>query len=169
MTEDKKVPALVQHLLSLAEDRAALARLRRGLGKPPGADVASYPDVVPFIPDRDLAPQRSWPYFVVAALFAAHPRHHADAGNFGASVRRLPASPTRDGRFKALLNAHEDELGAHLRQLVRQLESQGIAIDWVSLLGDLRWWSHGEQRVQQRWARAFWGSADEDDEQTLQA
>lgn len=150
-------PALITRLRKLAEadDRAALAALRRGIGKPPGTEIATYPHVVPFIPNRDSEPQRAWPYFVVASLFGAHPVF-GTAENLGATFRRLKESPSRDARFRALLNAHSNELPGHLRQAVRQLASASISIDWATLLKDLRCWSDPAQRVQQRWARAFW-------------
>jgi len=151
-------PALITHLLRLAEnaDRAAFAQLRRGLGKPPGTNIGSFPYVVPFIPEADSGAARSWPYFVVASLFASHPNQGEAEKSVAAAVRGLKDSPSRDGRFRALLNAHVDEVGDHLRHAVNQLASSGITFDWATLLRDLRGWGHPEQFVQRRWARDFW-------------
>lgn len=151
-------PELITRLLALAsaDDRAAFAVLRRGLGKPPGTDIGSFPYVVPFIPETDSAPFRSWPYFLVASLFATHPVQGKDKTNMGDAIRALKATPSRDGRFKALLNAHVDDVPTHLRQLVSQLSAGGIAFDWAQLLRDLKGWSHPDQFVQRSWARAFW-------------
>lgn len=159
-TPEKRVPPrLVTHLFELVEqdDRAALARLRRGLGKPPGSDIASFPDVVPFIPEVDAGAGRSWPYFVVAALFASHPLQGGEGVTVGGAMRRVADNPSRNGRFRALLNAHVDDLPSHLRQVVSLLEAKGIGLDWAQLLVDLRGWTHPEHYVQRRWARDFWG------------
>lgn len=153
-------PALIQHLHSLrdTDDRGALAGLRRGLGKPPGTAVETYPHVVPYIPASDAEPARAWPYFLVASLFAEHPR--SDRGqNVGLAFRRLKESPSREARFRALLNADVPELPGHLRQAIRQLAQAEIGIDWALLLNDLRYWAEPQRRVQQRWARAYWAEA----------
>jgi CRISPR system Cascade subunit CasB len=151
-------PALITYLLRLAanDDRAAFAQLRRGLGKPPGTDIGSFPHVVPYIPEADSGVVRSWPYFVVASLFASHPQQGPDKKSVAAAIRELKDSPSRDGRFRALLNAHVDEVADHLRHAVSQLSSHGIVFDWATLLRDLKSWGHPEQFVQRNWARDFW-------------
>ena len=156
MTESKPEP-LVSHLKKLAAevDRAALAALRRGLGKPPGTVPATYPFVVPFLP-ANAGPDRVRPYFVVASLFALHP-HSCTGESFGRTYERLKESPSRDIRFRALLNAGPAELSGHLRQAVSLLSaSQEIPVDWEMLLNHLRSWTNPRRWVQQRWARDYW-------------
>lgn len=66
------------------EDRGALAKLRRGLGKTPGEAVEMLPLVVPKLPEN-----RTWEhdaYFLVASLFALHPP--------GPSQRESPPTET---------------------------------------------------------------------------
>lgn len=85
----------VEYLQQLAatEDRAALAILRRGLGRAPGEVAEAYRYVVPWLPE---APRRGEEeaYFLVAALFAWHPQRWpaetaAGSTNLGASLRWL--------------------------------------------------------------------------------
>lgn len=157
--EKRELPKLVAHLFKLVaqDDRAALSRLRRGLGKPPGTDIGSFPDIVPYIPKDEEALSRAWPYFVVASLFASHPVQGPEGSTIGAAMRRVADNPSRNGRFRALLNAHVDDLPSHLRQVVGLIEAKQSAFCWARLLGDLRGWSHPDQYVQRRWARDFWG------------
>src|SRR5438046_2935679 len=79
------VDAFVNHLYALARaddpegepDLGALARLRRGLGKPPGAAAEMMPEVVPYLREQSLrdeyaAERRA--FFLVGALFGFHPK-----------------------------------------------------------------------------------------------
>jgi CRISPR system Cascade subunit CasB len=162
--------ALVSDLVKLVEheDRATLAALRRGLGKPPGSAGEMYPFVIPRLAERqrDL-PGWSWEeqcHFIVAALFAWH-SVRPDAGeqrgrDFGASARRLKeAMPNADGperRFVALLNAEREDVPEHLRSMIGLLRAHEIAVDWERLLADLTRWSAPSRHVQAAWARSFW-------------
>jgi CRISPR system Cascade subunit CasB len=168
-----------EHLASLAgrEDgdaRAALAALRRGLGKEPGeaAEAARY--VFPWL-RRDALPQQVDAYFQVAALFATHqlPWHRGENDrtlNLGGSFRRLagPAGSDEDAgaerRFVALLNAHPDELDRHLRHAVSLLKAHEVPIDWAQLLRDVQEWTYEGRPVQLDWARAFWGGGPASDD-----
>jgi CRISPR system Cascade subunit CasB len=161
-----------EHLRDLAarEDsdaRAALAALRRGLGKAPGevAEVARY--VMPFISDNDR-PQRVEAYFRVASLFASHrlswqPGDGRRLTNLGVSFRRLAGAEGQDEsegakrRFVALLNAHPEELDRHLRHAVSLLKAHEVGIDWAQLLRDVQRWDDEDRQVQLAWARGFWG------------
>ncbi|MCL4465049.1 MAG: type I-E CRISPR-associated protein Cse2/CasB [Chloroflexi bacterium] len=159
--------AFVEHLESLvaAQDRAALAALRRGLGKDPGTVAEMHRHVVPWLP----ASSSSWQedaYYLVAALFAWHQGSwHTDdasgATNLGASFARLAASVESDSvesRFVAMLNCHSDDLPTHLRHAVGLLKSKEIPIDWSQLLRDVQNWGLESRRVQRSWARAYWGN-----------
>lgn len=147
------------------EDRAALAALRRALGKPPGLAAEAHRYVVPWLHDppderRDAA------YYLVAALFALHqgswrdPSERAEDSNLGASMRLLANSLERESverRFTVLLNSHVEEFPRHLRHAVALLKTKEIGIDWARLLQDVQRWGREDRRVQRLWARAFWG------------
>jgi len=158
--------AFVEQLQRLAEreDRAALAELRRGLGRAPGEAVGMYRYVVPFVP-LDAPPWEERAYYLIASLFALHQgswnhdEAHRDSRNFGASFRRLAdqsGSESIEKRFVALLNAEPAELPNHLRQGVRLLKAHDVPVDWLQLLRDVRGWGHPEGRVRRNWARAYW-------------
>lgn len=157
--------------LALREDgdaRAALAALRRGLGKEPGEVAEVAQQVMPWIGEHDRDGVIA-AYFQVAALFAGHRISwpSSDGGrltNLGASFRRLagppggPDEPGPERRLVALLNAHPDEVDRHLRHAVSLLKSKEIGIDWAQLLRDVQEWGYEDRGVQKAWARAFWGS-----------
>lgn len=148
---------LIRALERLAheEDRAALSALRRSLSE--DAVARAYPYVVPFFP-RDSAPWVERVYLLVAGLFALHPV--SGPSSLGSALRRVrdaTGSSSVEGRFVALLDAHPDDLGSHLRHAVALARSNETAIDWHDLLRTVRNWNYESAR--RRWARDFWGDA----------
>jgi CRISPR system Cascade subunit CasB len=168
---------LVSHLreTSARQDRAALAALRRGLGKSPGQAPEMFPHVAPFIPERATAWDEAC-HYLVASLYALHPMDWTGDGNghsdrnFGVSVNRIDQraragdtpekhTPGIERRFVALLDADAEDVGEHLRSLVALLAGAGAPVDWQQLLDDLRFWHADRRDVQRRWARAYWGAS----------
>ncbi|MBI3654268.1 MAG: type I-E CRISPR-associated protein Cse2/CasB [Acidobacteria bacterium] len=147
------------------DDRAALATLRRGLGKKPGEEMGIYRYLGRFA-NRMKRYQQEEAYHLVATLFGLYPSPSWSSGdnnektNLGASFKRLQAEMGGDGverRFTALLNAHSEDLSEHLRQAVGLLKSKEISIDWVQLLRAVEFWDFDDDRRTQRaWAKAFW-------------
>ncbi len=146
-------------------NRAALARLRRTLGKSIDEATEAYPYVVRWA--DDASGWREECYYLVAALFAFYPQqswHHAAElrareRNFGASFLRLEeemragdssaeAGTTRlqnlERRFSSLLVSRREDLPERLRYAVSLLKAHDIPIDWVQLLRDLWRWKRGE-------------------------
>ena len=163
--EEKEHPFVI-YLETKRDDRAALAALRRGLGRPPGTVPDMYRYVVPWLAD-DAPPWREDAYYLIAALFAYHPKD-GGLGNMGdhfAQARDPQGDSTAiERRFTALLAAHPDDLDFYLRQAVSFLKSEEVPVHWHQLLADVMAWGHPERYVQQRWARAFWGRAVEETE-----
>ncbi|MFN6964549.1 MAG: type I-E CRISPR-associated protein Cse2/CasB [Pyrinomonadaceae bacterium] len=156
--------ALVGYLKTLAarQDRAALAHLRRGLGRRPGEAVEMYPYVGRFINEK-TNDSHDRAVFLTSALFAAYPEAPQNTGDLGRSVRQLAdkaGSDSIERRFVALLDADTDVLHYYLRQMVGLLKAHGIAVNWNRLFEDIRDWDRSGRVVQRRWARSFWGSAE---------
>ncbi|MBI4320955.1 MAG: type I-E CRISPR-associated protein Cse2/CasB [Chloroflexi bacterium] len=160
--------AFVGFLVELVEngDRAALAALRRGVGKRVGEMAELYPYVVPWVPQG----ARAWEeeaYYLVAALLAWHQGSwrgddEHKRTNLGASLARLAEKVQRgsiERRFIALLNCHREDLPQHLRHAIGLLKSKEVPVDWARLLYDVKGWEWEGRPVQREWARAFWGSA----------
>jgi len=157
MNLDAKQKSFIGYLLSLAkegnEDRGALADLRSGLGKAPGAMARVHRHVVPYLPD--YRSDERW-YYLIAALFGSFPQHRKGR-SIGAAFRSLkPKSDSMEARFIALLNAHQDDLGDHLRHAISLLKSNEQPLDWFRLFEDLHQWDHSEGYVQLNWARDFY-------------
>ncbi len=152
----------ITYLESLRDDRAALAHLRRGLGRPPGTVVDMFPYVARWVPPE--APRAvEETHYLVAAFFASHPAP-GGTGNLGDCFRRVVrdderSAPAVERRFAALLAAHPDDLDFYLRQAVSFLRTKEMPIDWHQLYQDVRWWGDPAKRVQRNWARSFWGHA----------
>ncbi len=160
-------------------NRAALAALRRALGKPIGEALDAFPYVVPLLPSG-LKPWDEQRYYLVASLFALNPRPWLGQRHqsLGLALRLLARSqsdarsgddagaesdnardkldPAVERRFVALLNASGDGLTTHLRHAVTLLNSHDQRIDWAQLLSDMRDWEHPDRWVQRRWAHDFW-------------
>lgn len=171
--ETKEEPRLISYLRGLGkrQDRAALANLRRGLGKPPKTSMEMYPYLGQFLSNE---PKHSYEdaVFIVAALFAYYPDAPGNVGNLGASLRQLKdESDSIEKRFVALLNAEAEDLPYYLRQIIGLLKSKEIAVNWEQLFRDVQYWNSDKRFVQQAWARGFWGNSrksekEESDENT---
>ena len=165
---------LIARLVQLKErdDRAALAALRRGLGKPPGTVPAMFRYVEPFIPIGEYSSHVDAAY-LVASLFGVHPNHAEPTEEsrswqqrgFGASlgrIRRREGTTDEDEgvarRFGALLNCDREGLPTHLRHLVTLLHSRApeTAIDYAQLYNDIIHWDATDRYVQRNWAAGFW-------------
>lgn len=145
----------VNHLkqLKMREDTRALAELRRGLRDKPGMNLQAARYVYPWLP-KNLPEDRVKDAFLVAGLFALHPRN-GEGKNFGATLRRINGSAIEQ-RFLALLDSDKETLPDKLSHLVPLLKSKKISIDWIQLLKDLGWWEHPDKWVQQKWAKGFY-------------
>ncbi|MHB1007514.1 MAG: type I-E CRISPR-associated protein Cse2/CasB [Chloroflexota bacterium] len=148
---------------------AALAALRRGLGKRPGEAPEMFPYVVPWLPAKcGWWEERC--FYAAASAFAVHqvswsPAETSERTNFGASLARLAAKMETGGverRFQAMLNCHRDDLPAHLAHLVTLLKSKEVPVDWAQLLHDIRQWGREDRAVQRDWAGAFWAVSEPD-------
>jgi len=152
----------ISYLCGLAEreDRGALARLRRGLGKEPGTCVEMCPYVFPWVsPNASTAEQNA--YFLVASLFALHPNHESEAKSLGQTLRRVDQADGDAGkgierRFVALLNARAEDLPGHLRHAVALAKSKSVPVNYALLHQHIRHWGHRDRWVQRKWAHDFW-------------
>ena len=138
------------------KDTAALAKLRRGLGKSKGKPEM-YPYVVKFIEDGWKADERA---FLVASLFAFHPDPAPESVSMGhvfAGIQRVQQTDSIEKRFVRLLEADLEDLGHHLRQAIALAKSKQVTVNYHNLIHDLKYWDHDERFVQLAWARDFWG------------
>lgn len=159
--------SFVAHLYTLVDqrDRAALAALRQSLTYAPGDYPAAYPHVEPFVsPEWSIFDSRRRARYLVAGIVALHPTisdQRSLASALG-QVARGRESQSIEGRFIALLDAGEDNIADHLRQVVRLVKSDAVAYSPKWLLKDMETWLNPwaepawRDRIRQRWARDFY-------------
>ncbi len=138
------------------ENRGALAKLRRGLGKQPGEAMEVYSLIGNFAANTKSKAEEMALY-TVATLFGLYPSD-SSGSNFGSSVSELAEksdSKSIEARFVALLNTHVDDLPNHLRQMIGLLKSKEVRINWLQLLKDINSWDRDDREVQRRWAKEF--------------
>ena len=148
-----------------AVDRAALARLRQGLGKPATDTLVRLGWLFAAVPD--WATDRA---VLVAGLFATHSAA-GGRGTLGKALRRYRdatgAEESADKRFAYLVDSDAEDLPARLRQVVKLLAAKDVPIDCRRLLSDLLNWDWESRTVQWNWSRDYWkGLSDEPDDDT---
>jgi len=156
VNDDSNFIASLENLRD-SKDRAALARLRRGLGKEMGVPEM-YRYIYPFLHER-----RQERYcFLVASLFGLHSDRAKRGVSFGAVFREIwkkfKESESIEKRFTNLLSADPAELGEHLRHAVSLAKSKGVPVDYYRLFFHIKMWDHPDRFVQRDWARDFWGN-----------
>lgn len=161
---NQEVHPFIRYLqkLETENNRGALASLRRGLGQALGTVADMYRYVEPFLGQERSAGYKESAFYLVAALFALHPKStdFGDMGKHMAATRTESGSDALERRFTALLAAHPDDLPEYLRQAVSFLKSKDIPVNWNQLLWDLQNWEKRDDpkySVQKKWARSFWG------------
>lgn len=150
-----------KYLQGLRENRAALAHLRRGLGKSQGT-IGMLPYIAPFLPDdkREYSA-----YFLTASLFGIHAlfteQKYHDIGRIfrllGEKKTSKEATQSLQRRFTALLDANQMDIGHHLRQVISEANSAKpeIAVNYRQLLLDLIEWNNSSKHIQKRLAKSF--------------
>jgi CRISPR system Cascade subunit CasB len=151
--------AFVKRLEGLKEskDRAALAKLRRGLGKKMGTPEM-YPYIVPFLSSNEWQHEN---YFLIASLFAFHPEPSPRGWTMGTVFRHIAEgseSESVEKRFIHLMSADAEDIGEYLRHAISLAKSKRVGVDYHQLLSDLNFWDHPDRFVQLRWAKDFWGT-----------
>jgi len=144
--------------LASAQDRAALAALRRSLGRPSGAVAETHRYILPFAPS--VSGRQLDALYLIAGLFASHP-DPGGTGNMGGSMRRvleLRDTTSIEKRFIRLLDADAEDLPWILRQAVTLCRATSIRLDWRLLAWHIVNWDHPDRWVQRQWAQSFWDS-----------
>lgn len=156
--------------------RAALANLRRGVGKKPGSVPEIWQHTLDLTAD-DSGPdagRREAAIHIALTQWAMHQRSkaipmHDPKRSFGQALRLLaeaqsPGSPQDSAAYRRMtaLAASRSlmSVAAHARGLIGQLATLNIAFDYGRWADDLFWLQVPGQlaSVQQRWGRDFFRS-----------
>jgi CRISPR system Cascade subunit CasB len=150
----------------IKDDNGAKALLKRALSGEERHIRNTYSIVLSLIPDIEWH-QEFWILVACLSVYYPQPFNREHQRNFGYSCRGLANSTNSEGadrRFRALLNTAQEDLQSPLTALIRQIKTKEIGLDYPQLLSDLCKWEHPDQRVQDRWARSFWGAPSQDDQ-----
>lgn len=166
----RQIQALPEH-----PRRAALANLRRGVGRAPGELPelwGSFLQEMPpeFFTQSGSATAAEWAVYLALTLFALHQQSQekpmcAQGAGIGQAVRRLSnrqkEDPQESGafkRFSALVTSNSiEEVSQHLRGLIQLLRSEGLPLDYPKLAFDLfeLQFPDSAPRVKLRWGQDY--------------
>jgi CRISPR system Cascade subunit CasB len=156
--------------------RAMLARLRRGIGKPPGSIPELWSVTLDELPEPlkgiSGGPTKGeWAVYTALTLFALHQQGkelkgrpmHSEGESLGASVRRLVRNDDDEARIKRRFDAaatsdSPEEFSSHLRGLIQLLKADDIPLDYAAMAEDLYLFqiSDAWDSVRLRWGRDFY-------------
>ena len=158
--------------------KAALAELRRGVGKEPGEDPVLWGAFLLDLPEelygKDGKPSREeWAIYIALTLYALHQQGKdptadsvsAEGEDLGKAVAGLAQDKEdRDRilrRFSSMVTAADmSGLSHHLRGLVQLMKAKGIRLDYPALAEDIYWWQVPSQknRIKLKWGQGFYGA-----------
>jgi CRISPR system Cascade subunit CasB len=160
----------ITFLEKMTPEKAAMANLRRGLGKPAGTVYEMDRYVLPFL-SKSTGNKREAAYYTIASLFAfwhqGKDKPESANGNLGSSLKQLVNIESKNNNredtekriekyLMAILNANNEDLPDHLRRIVSLLKSKDIPLNWAQLLYDIQHWETDDRWIQHQWAKNFW-------------
>ena len=163
--------------------RAALARLRRGIGKAPGSMPELWEATLKDLPQELIGKGQDpsygeWAVHTALTLFALHQQGkdlklqcmNKDGEFLGISLRKLVSDDEEEKRIKRRFDAAStsssmEEFSHHLRGLIQLLKAKSIPLDYPALAEDLYWLQMPNARdsVRLRWGRDFYRPLKTDD------
>lgn len=163
-----------------APRRAALAELRRGIGRAPGALPELWGEFLTdgesFFNDdgivsyaKDGPSHREWAVYTALTLFALHQQGsdtsmHIEGQHFGTAVGLLVKDQDDLERVLHRFNpaataADMSEAAHYLRGLIQILRAGSIGLDYADLASDLyryQWSAESADNVRLKWGREFY-------------
>jgi len=172
-----------------SEVKAALAMLRRGIGKAPGSMPELWNVTLSELPEILLSKNEEptngeWAVHTALTLYALHQqgkdseRHcmQKEGENLGIAARRLVDREKSNEeavirRFHLVaLSDNFNRLSWHLRGLIQLLKSKDIPLDYPALTEDLYWFNFNDMRdgIRLKWGQDFYRSVESisEDDQT---
>lgn len=146
----------LMNMTNEAQQRAVLAKLRRGVGHPPGELPELWSILLDDLPEamrseRDEPTREEWAVYTSLTLFALHQQGrgvtqepmHREAVSLGHAAWQLTEGKDEERervarRFNLVaLAGSMEEMTHYLRALVQLLRAKGIALDYAMLARDL--------------------------------
>jgi CRISPR system Cascade subunit CasB len=173
-----------------SEVRATLAKLRRGIGKPPGSDPELWKITLEGLPPK-LAGKDGIPshgelaVHTALTLYAMHQqskqsKHMSVPGRtLGRAVRSLAMKRNGDNfendpvkrRFVAAATSNTiQEFSHHLRGLIQLMRAEDVTLDYPELAKDLFGFqfTDGPDRMRLKWGRDFYYNSDSENDDEIE-
>jgi len=157
--------------------KAALAKLRRGIGKPPGSIPEIWELTLKGLPENlfsqgGIPTEAEWAVHIALTLYALHQQGkdpvyksmNLKGKTLGQAVRGLVETQKDESRVKRRFDAAATsndltEFSYHLQGLVQLLKSKNIPMDYVQLTEDLYGFQRSEEdrdRIRLKWGRDYY-------------
>lgn len=155
--------------------KAALANLRRGIGKAPGELPELWGEFLADMPEEMFGKEEpsdaEWAVYTALSVFALHQQGHdpktepmhREGEGIGRAARLLVENESDEERTRNRFNivatsADMRELANHLRTLVSLLRAKGIPMDYAALAADLYMYQSPAKRsnVRLSWGQDFY-------------
>lgn len=156
--------------------RAIMAKLRRGIGKPPGSMPELWDVTLNSLPEAITGKggkptYGEWAVHTTLTLFALHQQGKdikkrlmsQDGYSLGVAVRNLIQDEEDEKRIKRRFDAMAtsdsmEEISHHLRGLIQLMKTKDIPLDYPELAEDLYRYQFPEARdsVRLQWGREFY-------------
>lgn len=152
---------LERYLRLLADQPAAAADLRSGLGRQPVECDRMHRWVAGFVPEDLLDTGRERAVYAVASLSSAYRQVGESEKSLGASLAELARNGGHSEagvttRLHQLVRAPDSEsLVRQLPPTVSAIAASGGDISWAWLAADIDRWDFDRSRVARRWLRDF--------------
>lgn len=166
--------------------KAALAHLRRGVGRAPGDLPELWGIFLEGMPEElesqtGKPTQGEWAIYLALTLYALHQQGHTLPGDdmsrqgvgLGQAVRRLvpqgedPADSSIQRRFNALATAAQTrEIAQHLRGMIQLLRAAEVPLGYAQLAKDLFYlqFPDSASQVRLRWGQDFYAIPSKNDQ-----
>lgn len=155
--------------------KAALANLRRGIGKTPGELSELWGFIFRDMPEELLSKYGTpspaeWAIYIALTMFALHQQGtaesvHTEKNSLGRAYGKLRKEQTAEEeerllrRFNQVVTASDlPELSHYLRGIIQLLRADGIELDYAQLASDLYLYQSPQtrMRVQLKWGQDFY-------------
>ena len=182
----------IVNMSNVHEQRALLAKLRRGVGRQPGDMSALWAILLDGLPEemqsqRIAEPSREeWAIYMALTMYALHQQGcdvksesmHRKEISLGDAARQLAGKLSGDisdnlervaRRFNRVATADSmEEMAHYLRSFVQLLRTNGVALDYGMLAGDLFRYQFEDLKAngRLRWGEDFYAGSTEDKEAT---
>lgn len=165
-----------------SQGRAAMARLRRGVGHVPGDMPLLWGTFLAGMPEELRSPsgvpsRAEWAVYTALTLWALHQQGRPDSVqaaevSLGSAAHRLAGGNQEEqervwNRLNLVAQADDMQaLSYRLRQLVTLLRAGGVGLDYALLAADLYEYQHAStaNQVRLRWGQDFFHFSKSDEE-----